>query len=433
MQVADIDGGACGRLSFCATMLPMERIAIIGGGAAGLAAAVGALEAARASGRVVSVRVFEESDRVGRPILATGNGRCNFTNASIDASCYRNAAFVADALEAFERAYPKAAHPNGVAAFFAQHGMLYREEGEGRLYPLANKASVVLDVLRDAVRTVGGESSFEPCLAAHVSEVDMPSGAGRFTLRMRDGVLERADAVVVACGGRIAADLLPEAFAFEPQRPVLCSLAAGPADVRELDNIRAKAALTLLRDERAVACERGEVMFRKYGLSGICTFNLSRLARPGDELSVDFLPFVAEADVRDFAEGRLSQLEKVRLGAVDCEGFLRGMVLPRVADVLLGRMGMNADGVVDCGCAARLVCALKDFRFQVEGPGDVEHAQVRRGGLRVEGFRPQTLESIAQPGLHVVGEALDVDGPCGGYNLHWAFATGLMAGRACAS
>ena len=415
-------------------MMPMKRIAIIGGGAAGLAAAAGALDAARKAALGASVRVFEAGERIGRPVLATGNGRCNFTNASIDASLYHNAGFVAEALEAFERAYPAGVHPNGVAAFFAQRGMLYREEGEGRLYPLANKASVVLDVLRGALQPEGGVASFEACLEARVAAVDVPAApGGHFTLRMSDGVLERADAVVVACGGKVAQGMLPDGFAFEPQRPVLCALATESTDVRELDNIRAKATVSLLRDGRIVASEAGEAMFRKYGLSGICTFNLSRHARPGDELSVDFLPFVAGAEARSFAEGRLRQLQKVGGGALDCTGFLRGMVLPRVADVVLKRLRIDGGRTADADRAMRLVAELTDFRARVEGPGDAEHAQVRRGGFCVEGFRPETLESKAQGGLHVVGEALDVDGPCGGYNLHWAFASGLMAGRACVS
>ena len=109
------------------------------------------------------------------------------------------------------------------------------------------------------------------------------------------------------------------------------------------------------------------------------------------------------------------------------------MVLPRVADVVLKRLRIDGGRTADADRAMRLVAELKDFRARVEGPGDAEHAQVQRGGFCVEGFRPETLESKAQGGLHVVGEALDVDGPCGGYNLHWAFASGLMAGRACVS
>lgn len=406
-------------------MVPMERIAIIGAGASGLAAAVAASEASDAA----SIDIFECSDRVGRPVLATGNGRCNFTNSHIDCAQYRNPGFVSAALDAFEGAFPKGKHPNGVAAFFARRGMLYREEGEGRLYPLANKASVVLDVLRGSLGT-----NVNVRLDSRIESIDVPrEPGGHFTLRTRDGVLHRAERVIVACGGAVAEPLLPHGIAFSQKRPVLCSLATDVTHVRELDNIRAKATLSLMRDGEVVARESGEVMFRKYGLSGICTFNLSRLAQPGDELSVDFLPFVAAGDVQAFAADRLAELAAAYPGGVDCAGFLRGMVLPRVADALLKRCRMREDASVTDELAVRMTSALKDYRAEVKGPGDVEHAQVQRGGARVEGFDPTTMESRDVPGLHVVGEALDVDGPCGGYNLHWAFASGIMAGRSCAS
>ncbi len=413
---------------FCVTMLFMERIAIIGAGASGLAAAVAASEA-RDDASAASIDVFECSDRVGRPILATGNGRCNFTNSRIDCAQYRNPRFVSAALDAFEDACPKGKHPNGVAAFFGRLGMLYREEGEGRLYPLANKASVVLDVLRGSL---GPNANVH--LDSRIESIDVPrEPGGHFTLRTRDGVLHRAERVIVACGGAVAESLLPHGIAFSRKRPVLCPLATDVTHVRELDNIRAKATLSLMRDGEAIASESGEVMFRKYGLSGICTFNLSRLAQPGDELSVDFLPFVAAGDVQAFAADRLAELAAAYPGGVDCAGFLRGMVLPRVADVLLKRCGIREDASATDELAARMTSALKDYRAEVRGPGDVEHAQVQRGGACVEGFDPATLESRDVPGLHVVGEALDVDGPCGGYNLHWAFASGILAGRACAS
>lgn len=406
----------------------MKKIAIIGAGASGLAAAVAAGEAAERAHQDVQVHVFEASDRVGRPILATGNGRCNFTNAYIDAAVYRNPEFVSQALAAFENAFPQGEHPNGVAAFFANHGMLYREEGEGRMYPLANKASVVLDVLRSRMATLGTQVHLE----SRVASIDDPrDGSAHFTMRMADGTFERADAVILACGGRVAEAMLPDGFAFVEQQTVLCSMVTDTTYIKELDNIRAKAVLSLVRHGQERAREIGEVMFRKYGISGICAFNLSRFAQPGDFLSVDFLPFVAEDDIERFAEDRLRTLGPLCATDVTCADFLEGMVLPRVADALLKYGGMAEGAPADRAATLKLMAALKDFRAEVTGPGDVEHAQVQRGGFAVDGFDAETFEANAMPGLYVVGEALDVDAPCGGFNLHWAFASGLMAGRSC--
>ena len=518
----------------------MKTIAIIGGGAAGLAAAVAAAEAVRAGvGEAaaetvrgvsdgVSVVVYEASDRVGRSILATGNGRCNFSNADVTADVYRNPGFVGDALLEFEaeaqRRLPAAdrSHPQGVLDFFAAHGLLRREEGEGRLYPLANKATSVLDCLRAAAAATGVEERPE----CEVVRVEAPRGpGGRFTLRLVDGRFERADRVIVAVGGTIARDLLPDGVPWTHPEPTLGPLATETRWAKMLDNIRVRGALSLWRADKSrddeppvglagnggrglvspcdverrgddlvvptdtfcgvqrksatanrfddgdstcrdrrqedgrgddharleelsrrgllpewhegeslVAVERGEVMFRKYGLSGIAAFNMSRLARPGDVLAVDFLPAVREVDAAAFLNRRRKVLRASLGRAVTWDDMLRGMVLTPVADVLLKASGLRGDAEVAKGDTARMAPHLKALRFPVTGLGDPRQCQVHRGGVAVEAMDGRSCEVRAVPGLFVVGEALDVDAPCGGYNLHWAWASGLLAGwRAAAS
>ncbi|WP_241156636.1 MULTISPECIES: aminoacetone oxidase family FAD-binding enzyme [unclassified Adlercreutzia] len=440
----------------------MRTLAIIGGGAAGLAAAVAAAECARADAGVrangdggasspagafaastldagVRVVVLEADERVGRSILATGNGRCNFSNARIDPKLYRNAKFaeavlgnaeaLADGREPSRRARFAPGPGAAVLDFFAAHGLMWREESEGRLYPQANKASVVLDVLRAAAAAAGVEMRCD----VRVDVVEPPRGPGRpFTLRLHDGAFFRADAVVVACGGRVARAMLPDALAFREQRPVLGPIATETRLVRQLDNIRVRGALELRRAGELLRREQGEVMFRKYGVSGIAAFNLSRDARPGDELAVDFLPRVELASAPDFLARRRAQLASLFGDALTCEDFLRGMVLPQVAHVLLESLGYEDAAPLASASLDDLARALKRFALVVEGPGDERQCQVTRGGFDVAGFDMRTLEARAVPGLYVAGEALDVDAPCGGYNLHWAWASGLLAGRSAA-
>lgn len=434
----------------------METIAIIGGGAAGLAAAVAAGEAARARGCAVRVVVYEASDRVGRSILATGNGRCNFSNAVVDAARYRNGAFVAAALEALEEAAGAADAPapeagaaadgaagaaagasgaagagagssNAVLRFFADHGLLWRRESEGRLYPLANKATSVLDVLRAAAAAVGAQ---ERCGIA-VAAVEPPRGAGRpFTLRLADGRLERAAAVIVAVGGALPAGLLPAELPVAPPQPTLGPLATEARWCRRLDNIRVRGVLELRRDDALRAREPGEVMFRKYGVSGIAAFNLSRLAQPGDVLAVDFVPAVEAAAMADFLRERCCRLDAVLGRAATWDDMLCGMVLGPVAEVLLDAAGLCGGAPVATGEVPAMAAVLKGLRLPVTGLGDPRQCQVHRGGLQVSAVDAATCAVVAAPGLFVVGEALDVDAPCGGYNLHWAWASGLLAGRA---
>ena len=402
----------------------MGRLAIIGGGAAGLAAAVTAARELRMLGVPGDVAVYEADERVGRSILATGNGRCNFSNARIDAGAYRNAAFVGSALGALT------AGSDPVHAFFADLGLVWREEGEGRLYPLANKATSVLDVLRAAAADFGVR---EAC-GRRAVRLDVPDRpGGRFHIRFADGTVGHADAVVLATGGRTVRELLPEGIGFAAARPVLGPLRTATDVVRHLNNLRVRCAVTLAGPDGAPkARETGELLFRDYGVSGIAVFNLSRFAEPGDRLLVDLLPQMPEGDCAGFLHAR-----RRRLSAdgrpLSREAFLRGMLLPAVARAVLEEAGL-APGAPLAKCdVPALAAALKTFPLEVRGIGDERQCQVRRGGADVAAFDPRTLEARAVPGLHVVGEALDVDAPCGGYNLHWAWASGILAGRAAAT
>lgn len=449
-----------------------KTIAVIGGGASGLAAAVAAGEALRdlegaggAAGEVVEgdagaarVVVYEASDRVGRSILATGNGRCNFSNARPADGDYRNAAFVGRALAAFEgeahrrvpsQAKTSTAYSNGVLGFFSDRGLMWREEGEGRLYPLANKATSVLDCLRAACAAAGVEERVE----CEVVAVEPPRAEGApFTLRLADGRFERACAVIVATGGAIVRGLLPEGIPFREPEPTLGPLATESRWPRRLDNIRVRGALELWRlgeemsmeernrhgfptgacdaheGERLVSREVGEVMFRKYGVSGIAAFNLSRLAKPGDVLAVDFVPWVRLCDMEAFLNRRRKLLRASLGREATWDDMLRGMVLSPVADVLLEAAALDGVRPVAKGEAACVAPVLKGLRLPVAGLGDVRQCQVHRGGVEVGAMSEGTCELRGVPGLFVVGEALDVDAPCGGFNLHWAWASGLLAG-----
>ena len=410
----------------------VKTLAIVGGGAAGLAAAIAAGERVRAIGAALDIVIYESDERVGRSILATGNGRCNFSNARLDVRKYYNAPFVGDAFDALNRRFGA----DYVHEFFASLGLAWREEPDGRQYPLANKASVVVDVLRAAAAEYGVREECD----AHVSAIDPPHESGKlFTLRMRDGKFERADAVIVACGGRAIAALEAHEIPHLPTRPVLGPLKVARDDipfVRELDNIRVKCAVTLARKEGVVftriMTESGELMFRKYGVSGICVFNLSRFAESGDVLRIDFLQ-VGGSDRAEELLRRRRELLAARFGEqVTYAMVLRGLFLPRVAEAVLKSSEIDPDATFspfDAAPLARLLCA---YPLEVAGIADPSISQVRRGGFAVDAIDPATMQARGLPGFFVAGEALDVDGPCGGYNLHWAWTSGLLAGASAA-
>ena len=412
----------------------VKRLAIIGGGAAGLAAAVAAGEQARERGCPLDIVVFERDDRVGRSILATGNGRCNFSNHNIKFYRYHNYEFVGEAIGRIALA----PDDDTVHSFFSNHGLAWREEPDGRQYPQANKASVVVDVLRASAAAVGGREACEREVAA----VEPPRDRAKpFTLRMADGVFERADAVIVACGGKASASLAAAGLSHLPLKPVLGPLRCTAEDAkltRELDNIRVRCCVSLARPQNDefvyVAIEYGELMFRKYGVSGICVYDLSRLFEHGDEVRINFLPDFDPFDREEIEAflGKRWDTLTATFGAVSYGGFLRGLLLPRVFEALLKREGKHLDDPCSRADAIGLACMLTMFPLCVEGIADPDQCQVRRGGFDVAGFDARTMSAHGIAGLYACGEALDVDGPCGGYNLHWAWASGIIAGQSAA-
>ena len=433
----------------------MKTIAIIGGGASGLMAAVEAALTLRdaaagaesnipvpthhnggahgAHGRYEVVLYEADDERVGRSILATGNGRCNLSNANIDASLYHNADFVAQVFAALQGG--DAGNP--ALDRFADMGLMLREESEGRLYPMANKATSVLDALRNSATDLGVRVE----VGKRATQVDAPrphdGKPGCFNIRFADKTVGHADQVIVAVGGRAAPRIqLPAPLACSDMRPVLGPLRLDRESVRvtrQLNNIRVRCGVRLSRNDKPVATEIGELLFRDYGVSGVAVFNLSRLAEPGDTLSIDFFPKRMPDEVRAMLQTRLERMRTFASVRPTCERFLQGMVLPAVAQVLCKKIGLKPQAALTNGNLEQLSKALKSFDFTVEGIGDERQCQVRRGGFPVSAFSPKTCEARDVAGLFVTGEALDVDAPCGGYNLQWAWASGMCAGRAAAN
>ena len=373
-----------------------RRVLIVGGGAGGLAAAVSA------AGAGAQVTILEKANRVGKKLLKTGNGRCNLSNQNVAPEGYNHPDFVAPLLERT----PCAA----LRDFFASIGLWTVSDGEGRIYPRSDTAASVLDVLRLACAERGAA---EVC-STEITGIEYDGG--RFTLRARAGGDFTADRVIVASGGGTAL-LRALGHEYVPMTPVLCPLKTELGPIRGLSGLRAKCRASLLRRGREVISERGELLFRDFGVSGILALDLSRYAQECDMLSLDLAPELERGALREMIAARAD------LGREGAEA-LTGIFHRRLNEALL-RCAGGAD-------ADALAGAIKDFRLTVLGPGDVQNAQVTRGGAAAEGFDPLTLESRLVPGLYCVGEALDVDGRCGGYNLHWAFASGLSAGRSAA-
>ena len=383
----------------------MAKTVVIGGGASGLAAAIAAAEAGD------DVVVLEASDRVGKKILASGNGRCNLTNTGLSSDDYRNGDFAAPVLDELG--------PEEIRAWFGRHGLFVVEEREGRVYPLSNTANSVLDVLRATCARLGVDIR----TGARVKSLSSQPG-GAFELSLEGAQTVFADKAIVACGGgsKLLGSCGHRLVAFEP---VLCPIETETADIRGMSGVRARVGLKLTDMQTGAVAfeEEGELLFRDYGVSGIVAFNASRFLESGQQLLVDFIPGVEKA-------GFESALESRARWAGSYEELLCGIFHPAVNRMLMRIAGVKPSSRPDAGRFAKLACLAKGLKVAVKGPGSPKQAQVTRGGADVRQFDSATLESELVPGLFACGECLDIDGPCGGYNLHWAWASGIVAGRA---
>ena len=397
------------------------KVLVIGGGAAGMMAALTAAE----NGHPVTL--LERQARVGRKLLATGNGRCNLTNRHAAPAHYHGQEpdFCRFALEAFS--------VQDTLDWFARHGLVTTTEDSGRVYPFSNMAGSVLDVLRFALQ--------RPNITLRTGEAvtAVRRRSGGFAVETASGRVE-ADFVIVACGGAAGAKLggvrdgytLLQSLGHRRTalHPALVQLTTDPTYPRALKGVRADARLTLSAPRTVLARTAGEVQFTEKGVSGPAVFDLSRAASTGGEgltLTIDFL--------RDYpAKDVLALLRQRRETApeLDAGELLTGAVHNRVGKMLLRYARLPTArplrDVTDDELKA-IARACKTFVLPVKGTEGFENAQVTAGGVRADEFDPQTLESRLVPGLFACGEVLDVDGDCGGYNLQWAWASGRKAGR----
>lgn len=394
------------------------RVVVVGGGAAGLAAAISAGRAG------ANVTIVEAGKRVGQKILKTGNGRCNLTNANVQLTDYYNGAAIMPLLEE----YPT----SKVLGFFGELGLLVTEEDEGRIYPFSNTANTVLDVLRDACKWSGVDVR----CGQEVCEITAMQPGYRVTCTNKSSF--DADRVIIATGG--GTDLLSAlGHTVEPFIPVLCPLKTDTKPLKGLAGVRARARVSAFADEDAtdpVAVRYGEVQFRDFGLSGIVIFDMSREVGAGATLSLDFLPQLSPSQCNNYFSAKYASLStnvsELFGRTPNFTELMCGCFHTRVNDAVVRMAGFKPSEPATAKTLPKLAAAAKDFRVRVTGLAEVNQAQATRGGASPWEFDSLTLESRMRAGVYAVGETLDVDGRCGGFNLHWAWASGIAAGTAAA-
>lgn len=383
-------------------------VAIIGGGASGLCAAIAA------SRRQKSVVILEKNARVGKKILATGNGRCNLSNENIARNSYHCKSQLAfDIMNKFD-----------AKIFFASLGLMCKADNTGRIYPYSNTATSVLDALRIAAQSHNVEEICEFCVD------DIKCKNKIFTIKSQDNTV-LAKSVVVAVGGyqndnssfKIAKILGHKINMISPS---LCPLPCAEPALKSLKGIRIAACATLFDANVQIASEIGEVQFADSALSGICIFNLSHdvLRCENPCIRLDLCP---DFDC-DELQNLLLDIKSRRKNSL-CEDFLSGLFPKAVGRALL-KNTVNCTFIRDIENAQiKALCRkIKSWEFKVEHCKSFKNAQVTSGGVDFSQIKP-TLESKLANGVFFCGEVLDIDGVCGGFNLNWAWASGLCAGE----
>ena len=398
----------------------MAQVIVIGGGPAGMAAAIAAAR------RGEETLLLERLDRVGKKLLATGNGRCNLMNRS--APAYPGG-------EAFARQVLARCGEKELEAFFRSLGLRLRTEDMGRVYPASGQAASVLDALRLALAREGVALR----TAAPVQGLAKSCTSG-FTLTLPDGPLS-ARRVIAAGGGKAQPKLGSDGscyglltglgHALRRPFPALTQIETDAAPLRGLAGIRVKAEAWVTQRGRELRRTRGEALFADYGLSGVCVMQLARFAQGRETaLHLNLLPALGLESAAECASELAGR--RARWPDASLEQLFTGLCVSRLGAALLrcagvGPLSRPMASLTD-GEIRALTALTADLALPVRGVKGFDSAQVTAGGVPWEEFSPDNLESRLCPGLYAAGEVLDVDGDCGGFNLMFAFASGILAG-----
>ena len=398
------------------------EIAVIGGGASGMIAAI----TARKSGK--EVVVLERKDRILKKVLITGNGRCNITNVNANISNYfgKNISSVENILNSF--------NPQDTMDFFNGLGIICNEENRGKVYPLSGQASSVVDALRFEAERLGVRIETE----FYVRKIEKEGFKVKIDSEERKKI--EAGRVVIAAGGQSYPELGSNGSGFELAKelghsvtrlsPSIVQLKTEKNQVKGLQGIKTDAAVTAYGDNKKICTYDGELLFTDYGISGNVVFNISFVMPlyKNVEFEIDFME---KFDYNELYE-ILKERKKI-MSHLTMENYFNGMINKKLGQFLSKVSGIEklSKPVKDLNDSEirKLCTVLKKYRVKILDTTGFKNAQITAGGVSLDEVNPETLESKIVKGLYFSGEVLDVYGECGGFNLQWAWASGYIAGK----
>ena len=401
----------------------MRHVAVIGGGAAGMMAAI---TSAREGARVT---ILEHKERIGKKILSTGNGRCNFTNTYQTPACYRsdNRDFAWNIIQKF--------NVEKTISFFKELG-IYPKDRNGYLYPYSDQAAAILEVLQIEV------AKLDICVMTEINVLDIQP-VKRGICITTDKKTITADSVILACGSKAAPVTGSDGSGYQlaklfghrivPVLPALVQLRCAEKFYKSISGVRVQGTVEIYADDIFLASDTGEIQLTNYGISGIPVFQVSRYAakalykKQSVTAVLNFMPDMNKDEFLLFLQERITlcpykTLDEFFTGVFPkklCELWIRLSRLPkemRVSDL----SGEQLE---------KLVLLIQHLRTHITETNSFEQAQICCGGVDTTEINPDTLESNYVPGIYFAGELLDVDGICGGYNLQWAWSSGYVAGK----
>jgi len=395
------------------------KICVIGAGASGLLAAISAKE------HGADVFLLERNSKIGRKILATGNGRCNYTNVDATSNHYNHPSFVSSIFEQFG--------PDKTIKFFERLGIEPKIEDEGKTYPLSEQASSIVDVLAYELDKLSIKVFYESL----VNSISI--NYNQYYIKANDQTYI-ADKVIIATGGKalpksgsdgngyiLAQSLNHDITSIYPS---LVKLKLDYPYLKQMDGVKIKASAELMHNNVSLHHEYGDVLFTKYGISGPTILQISRkaneLLNQKEEIYIK-VSIIKELEFKDLIE----RFKNFNERPIDMA--LIGLVHKKLIHPLLKEANIHnfhePVKKVEHKKLMKLIHLLRDWRFLVVGSKDFDEAQVTAGGIKIDDIDPMTLESKLHKGLYFTGEVLDIDALCGGYNLQWAWSSGYVAGK----
>lgn len=415
----------------------MNKIVIIGGGAAGMTAAIAAAQNSHRSKRNAQIWILEHKELVGKKILSTGNGRCNLTNEVMDLDCFysEHPKIVRQVIDTFGR--------EETLKFFRELGIFVKSKN-GYYYPRSEQAAAVRELFQARLEKLG----VKICTGIHAESIKRENTSFLIHAVQTDSskgnadIFIKADKVILTCGGRAAPVLGSDGSGYAlagslghslvPVVPALVQLRVKNHPLKQAAGVRTDAAVSIFENKKLMGTDTGEIQITEYGISGIPVFQVSRHAakalyskRPV-RAEIDFLPEIPEETMAAVLRFGRKKKDNAYISEAML-GFLNKKLIPCILKNAKVKPQLRICEMSD-SLIESLIHSCRHFSLSVSDTNGFEHAQVCAGGVKLTEINASTMESLRCSNLYLAGEILDADGICGGYNLQWAWATGFTAG-----